>query len=270
MTTALEQLMPAEGEHLTSGWEPDVAADDSIVRNYLLTLTDRLESTADATDGRFVRRDDAVFCDLRSPYVFDNIAVLSGPWSAAAHVEVVADGAAFFGPGRAFTCLTLVPSVDLRPRGFELLGHPPLMWRPAGGGGPALPGGLDIRRVQAAEQLEDFERTLIAGYPLPEGGSIVDPRLLGRGLCAFVGYVDGRPVATAGSHTAFGLTEVEWVSTLPDFRGRGYGAALTWHATCAEAGTPAVLLATDDGYPVYRRLGYVPVLRLSMWLHPGS
>mgnify|MGYP001814534675 CR=1 FL=1 len=63
-----------------------------------------------------------------------------------------------------------------------------------------------------------------------------------------------------------GLTEVEWVSTRASHRGRGIGAALTWVATTAAPAHAAVLVATDDGRPVYERLGYVALMRLSMWL----
>ncbi len=104
-------------------------------------------------------------------------------------------------------------------------------------------------------------------YPLPAGSAVVDPRMLGAGLRAWVGYLDGRPVATAGSHTAHGLTEIEWVGTRPTARGRGVGANLTWTASSADPDADAVLLATDDGQPVYRRLGFVPLLRLTMWMH---
>lgn len=270
MTDATNHLLPESGEPLTAGWEPDVAADDSIVRNYLLTLSDRLITMARLTEGRVDRGDDALLADLGSSYVFDNIAIGLGPWSDASYRGIVRRAEAFFGPGRAFTVMALSSSVDLGPLGLRLVGHPPLMWRPPGGTGPVAPPGLDIRPVRTATELADFEQTLVAAYPLPSGGSITDQRLLDGGLSAWVGYVDGMPVATAGSHTAHGLTEVEWVSTLPTHRGRGLGALLTWAATTVEPDLPAALLATDDGRPVYRRLGYVPVIRLTMWLRPGE
>lgn len=47
--------------------------------------------------------------------------------------------------------------------------------------------------------------------------------------------------------------------------GRGIGAALTWAATLAEPEQPAVLIASDDGQPVYERMGYLRIQRLTMW-----
>jgi hypothetical protein len=58
---------------------------------------------------------------------------------------------------------------------------------------------------------------------------------------------------------------VEWVSTKSAHRGRGFGAALIWQATNVDPSAPAALLATNDGRPVYERLGYLPLLRFTMW-----
>jgi ribosomal protein S18 acetylase RimI-like enzyme len=61
---------------------------------------------------------------------------------------------------------------------------------------------------------------------------------------------------------------VQTVATLPEFRGRGYGEALTWTATTAEPEQPAVLLSSDLGRPVYERMGYIALLRFSYWRMP--
>jgi hypothetical protein len=51
-------------------------------------------------------------------------------------------------------------------------------------------------------------------------------------------------------------------------RGKGYGAALTWVATLADPTLPGVLIASDPGQPVYERMGYVRLTRVSMWFRP--
>jgi len=54
---------------------------------------------------------------------------------------------------------------------------------------------------------------------------------------------------------------VEFVATVPEARGRGYGEAVTWSATMAEPDLPAMLIATDMGRPVYERMGYAALAR---------
>jgi predicted GNAT family acetyltransferase len=118
-----------------------------------------------------------------------------------------------------------------------------------------------------------FERTLVDGYPLPEmqpheWGGFYDERVLGGPTRFWVGFVDGHPVATAAAHVASGVNNVEMVATLEGFRGRGYGAAVTWAATTADPSLPAILIASDPGRPVYERLGYTALTRWTMWLRP--
>jgi GNAT superfamily N-acetyltransferase len=260
------QIIPAVGEELATGWEVSISPTDTILRNYVATLEDRLQMLASCGTGRVERTDLAFYVDLDSAYVFDNIVVPNGFLDDDDLERVVDHAERFFPPGRAWTLQALSPAIDLAPRGLTLLGHPPLMYRPAGGAAPRLPDRLEVRPVRTSDDLAEFEATLTKGYPLPTGSAVLGENVLDHGFRGWIGRIDGEPVATAGSHTACGLTEVEWVSTLADFRGKGYGAAVTWAATAAEPDVPAVLVATDDARPVYERLGYVPLLRLAMWL----
>lgn len=74
-------------------------------------------------------------------------------------------------------------------------------------------------------------------------------------------------MAAALSHA--GLTLVEYVAVLPQGRGQGAGAAVTWAATLSEPEQPAVLIASDDGRPVYERMGYRAIERWTAWLRPA-
>ncbi len=264
MNTA--SLLPAAGEMLATGWEPDAPAHDTLVRNYLATLVDRLAMLARNGAGRSEIDDDVFLVDLDSAYVFDNTVVVRRPLGDEAIRRVIERAGRFFPTDRSWTLFSSTPVGDLRGAGLELVGHPPLMYRPAGGRASTPPPGLEIRRVRTGTDLADFERTIVTAYPLPEGSAVVAPGVLETGFRAWVGYVDGSPVATAGSHTAHGLTEVEWVSTLAGQRGRGIGSAMAWQATNADPDVDAVLVATDEGRPVYASLGYVAVTRFTMWL----
>ena len=93
---------------------------------------------------------------------------------------------------------------------------------------------------------------------LPGAGVAGAARAARRPDPILVGHVDGEPAATALSHTAHGLV-------------RGGGghpgpvAAATWAATLAQPELPAVLTASDGGIGVYRRMGYLPMVRWTMW-----
>jgi len=121
--------------------------------------------------------------------------------------------------------------------------------------------------VTTPTDLSVFRRVLVEGCPLEadEAAAITDPRLLGGDLHLFLGYAGNAPVATAGAAIHHGLVEVDWVATLPHARRRGYGAALTWRAVQVAPDLPGVLIASDPGQPVYERMGFMRLLRATVW-----
>ncbi|MFI0815527.1 GNAT family N-acetyltransferase [Streptomyces sp. NPDC021098] len=101
---------------------------------------------------------------------------------------------------------------------------------------------------------------------LPEGevARAVDDRLSHHG--ALLWEVDGEPVATAAvSRTIADTVRVSLVYTPPEWRGHGYGGAVTAAVSRAAraAGAERVLLFTDLANPtsnaLYQRIGYRPV-----------
>ncbi|MEU5717369.1 GNAT family N-acetyltransferase [Streptomyces sp. NPDC020403] len=118
------------------------------------------------------------------------------------------------------------------------------------------------------------DRTLLVGWLVAFGGEtgqsgdragrIVDDRLAHGGLTLWED--GGVPVSMAGvSPQLAGTVRVATVYTPPEFRGRGYAAAVTAEVSRAAraAGAGEVLLFTDLANPtsngVYRRIGYEPV-----------
>src|SRR4029079_14403256 len=146
--------------------------------------------------------------------------------------------------------------------------HPPLMVRPPGAVTVAGPDGLTIEPVRTAAQLAEFSEVIAGGYPgLGSGGAVAHQAVVDSGvLHLFIGYLDGKPVATAGSAVNHGVVEVDWVCTLPQHRGRRIGAALTSAAPAVDPTLPAVLIASDEGRPVYERLGYLSMQRTTLWI----
>jgi GNAT superfamily N-acetyltransferase len=258
-------------EHLTTGWEPDVPASDSLLRAFVLTLSDRGDDLAHAVGGPTRRTEAAAFADGLSPVPFDNAVILQAPMTAAGARGVVREALDFYPPDRSFVVLSAWPVPEAGDLGITLMGHPPFMFRPAGPPPDLRDTGLDIREVVDAEGLAVFFRTITEAYPLPaESGTLEDPAVLDTDVRLWVGYEGERPVGTAGVYVAHGTNDVEWISVYDNCRGKGYGAALTWAATLADPDLPAVLIASDPGQPVYERMGYVRLTRLSLWYRPPA
>jgi GNAT superfamily N-acetyltransferase len=97
-------------------------------------------------------------------------------------------------------------------------------------------------------------------------GRMLAPALLDGGTRVVVAWDGDQPLATATAYAAHGVTLVENVAVLPEARGKGAGAAVTWAATMSDQSQPAVLIASDDGQPVYQRLGYLRLERWTVWL----
>jgi GNAT superfamily N-acetyltransferase len=257
-------------EALTTGWEPDLPPYDSLLRQFVYGYADPTADMARTLGGRVDRDADASLADLGSPFLFDNAVVLLRPPDRDGLAAVLDHAAAFYPPERAWVLLSVFPIPDpgAARRGLTLIGHPPLMLRPPGGTPPAVPPAeLRILPVTTPIDLSVFRRVLVDGYPLDDGqaGAIADPRLLGGALHLFIGYAAGAPVAVSGAAINHGVVEVDWVTTVPAARGRGYGTALTWRAMQVAPTLPAMLTASDPGQPVYEAMGFLRLLRATMW-----
>jgi GNAT superfamily N-acetyltransferase len=256
---------------LSTGWERDVPVTDTIARRFLFAYADRVSEMARRTGGRTAERDGARMADLGSPFGYDNAVVLTAPPRAEELPALLAAAGAFFPPERWWVLLSLFATPDLGPYGLSPVGHPPVMLRPPAPAPPPHPG-LDVRAVTDEATLADFGRTLVTGYGIQDIGvpAIADLSLVGSLLHLYVGYADGEPVATAGSAVHHGVVEIDWVAVLPEVRGRGYGGAVTSAAVAVAPELPSLLIASDDGQPVYRRLGFWDLFRATMWEHPPS
>ena len=86
----------------------------------------------------------------------------------------------------------------------------------------------------------------------------------------FVGTAGGTPVAIIAMVATRDSLGVYSLSTLPEWRRRGYGEALLRAAVAAEQARTGiqrvVLQSTDAGYSLYRRLGFREVAKFSVYL----
>jgi ribosomal protein S18 acetylase RimI-like enzyme len=231
------------------------------------------EYPAQAPGQRRMRWEDVWAADAGSACAYLNSATLQRPITDQQTADLVQRLEAFYagGTGGPWLLWSAWPTPDLQAHGMSLVGHPPLMVRLSGDS--AVPFSPDLRIVEVGDdaQLRDFERVFVDAYPIPElqpygAQRIFDSRILGAPFHAWVGYVDASPVAVAATYVGEHAVGVYMVATLPQFRGRGYGAALTLRAAQADATLPAELQASDDGQPVYLRLGFQVVAHYALWM----
>jgi len=268
-------LAAGQDEHLLDGWEPDLVGFDTIGRALVDNTIAELAHPAEAMGGRVQITDDVAMADLASPCAFLNGAVLRRPLTYDGPDPVLDQIDAFFAasPGPV-VIYSASPTPDLRDRGWQPVGHPPLMVRAPGGAPPAPPDRFRFARVEDDAALQHFGRILVEGYPIPElqpwrHDTPYDARVLGDDqFHLYLGYEDDQPVSCAAAVVDDHITGVHMVANDPEVRGQGYGEATVWAATLADPTKPAVLIASDLGRPTYQRMGYLTVTRWTIWLRP--
>jgi GNAT superfamily N-acetyltransferase len=128
-----------------------------------------------------------------------------------------------------------------------------------------VPAGFQIEDVRDEAALNDFKRVFVETYEIPEimGQSWVDATLyIGIGKTPwkmFVGYLDGKPVATNMLYNGGGVASVYAVATVPDVRGKGIGGAITLKPLleARDMGYKhAVLFSSEMGVHAYERIGF--------------
>jgi ribosomal protein S18 acetylase RimI-like enzyme len=164
---------------------------------------------------------------------------------------------------------------ELRSRGWQIAEDEPALVLPEIARLPAPPDGLELCLITELEPLRLFQGALAAGFEAPaETGSnwmssldvARDPDM---GL--LMGRVDGQPVATAVLACVDGIATIHGVATIPAFRRRGFGKAVTWAAVQEGARrgcTSAALRALGISYDMYRRMGFVEVCKHRTYAPP--
>jgi len=266
-----ESILPDEGEHLTNGWEPDTAPDDTLKRRAVLVHASWPVAVASALGCPSRRTDRWAGALVGDSGELTNPVVLTQPVPDDDAGNLVAEIAQLIPAATTYFLLNPWLGPDFSDHGLALLGHPPLMVRFPAPRPNRDPDDIHVVEVRDAADLAVAEEVLIAGFPMTGAtpGSVLRPGLLDEATRVWLGYLDGEPVSVAAAHQAAGATLVEYVAALPTARGRGAGAAVTWAATLADPEAPALLVASDDGRPTYERMGFLALERWTAWLRQG-
>jgi GNAT superfamily N-acetyltransferase len=269
----VSSIEPDATAHLPTGWEPEAPTDDTLVRRAVHLHASWPTTVASAIGRPWRWTDDWAGGFLADKGALSNpILLLRPPVDIGRVLDEVAE---LVPPASPYFLLSRWQAPDLTPHGLVLLGHPPLMVRFPAAHDVVVPSGVEIVEVDAPDELAVAERVLVAGYPMPDleplaPGDLLGPSILTPATRVWLARVDGEPAAVAASHAHAGVTLVEYVATLPAARGRGAGSAVTWAATLAEPSHPAMLVASDDGRPVYESMGFVAIERWTAWLRPAA
>ncbi len=139
----------------------------------------------------------------------------------------------------------------------------------------AAPSDLDVSAV-TAETFDDYAAVLAAGFGMPRelAALAFGPSLLEiAGMTAFIGSVHGEPAGTAAVFVSAGVAGIYSVATVPQHRGKGVGAAMTWAAVRAgqaAGATGAILQSSEQGEPVYARMGFATPTRYRQFQPPAG
>lgn len=256
-----------------SGWEGTAPEEDTALRQFILAQCAFQRSSGEALGATILETDAVIAVDSGRAATMLNFAVLKQPLFGA-------DLAAAMGPVQAlyerpgtsgFAALySPLPTADLSPWGWTLAGHPPMQLRPASM--PVLDTrSVQVKRVGSAAERARFEQIIIDGFEFEEMRGCAPGSLLGSSLfederfSAWIGSVEGAPVSAAASMVEAGMVNVVMVATVPGARRKGGALAVTQAAARPELGLPGALFSSDDGRPVYERLGYAPIMRGAFW-----
>lgn len=270
-------LAADEGEYLDPGYDEQTPDGDNQLLDFVRAESALWTSWGEAMQAEIVHDDTgALWVDSGCLSVFGNPVIWARPVSPDAAGSLTDRMRATYAarPGGPFLLYSPFPTPELSAFGLSRVGHPPCMVKMPGVGESVVNDAIDIRRVGDKAGLDDFERTLVEAYPIPEVEPWRPGVMMGEGVLddprwqIYVGYVADEPVGTSAAFVTDHAVDVTLVSTRPQHRGRGFGRAITSAAVQADTSKPAMLLASDDGQPVYRAMGFATISRFTLWVGP--
>lgn len=136
------------------------------------------------------------------------------------------------------------------------------------------PEGMSVRIVEEPAMLRQWLHITRVGFELPEPAEeglfdLFKDLAFALPMQCHLAFLNGQPVGTAQFFLSAGVAGIYNVTCLPEVRGRGIGAAVTYSAlnkARRRGYRISILQASHLGYPVYRRLGFRDYGRLNTYL----
>lgn len=134
------------------------------------------------------------------------------------------------------------------------------------------PAGLSIEVVTNAKQLAEFEEASWEGFE-----TIGAARAVGRfgqhavstlndpGMRYLIARLDGRVVASTIAFASGNMLGLYGISTVPQFRRRGYATALVRAVVCLRPDLPVSVQPDPESVRIYSDTGFVPAGQVAAW-----
>jgi hypothetical protein len=268
-------MSAATTPRLTTGWEPDLPDADSLSLRWLRHWSDQCAAFATAAGGTVVEDERYVLADYGRPASYFNAAVLLTPQPDPRDLHALLDeieSRTARGTGEIYLW-SLWPTADLRPRGWTLDGHPPLLVRPptATAPLPTITEDEEPARVRSAAELVEWERVAVEGYPMTDlqpsrAGALAGPALLDdQRFRFFATYRAGRMVAISAQFVSRGVAGFALGVTLPSARRARHWMRHARTRLHTEPDLWQVGVFSDHSRAGAERLGFVPVTRHTLW-----
>jgi ribosomal protein S18 acetylase RimI-like enzyme len=138
------------------------------------------------------------------------------------------------------------------------------------------PAGLTIEEVVDEDSLRLFFDIWHRGYPMPKPLATrfaevsIEIGVESDVIKYYLGYIDDQPVATSWLFLGAGVAGLFAVTVLTEGRGRGLGTEMSLHPLreAHEMGYHiGVLDATQQGYGIYKRIGFEDYGTPKMYIH---
>jgi GNAT superfamily N-acetyltransferase len=144
----------------------------------------------------------------------------------------------------------------------------------------SFPKGVDIVRVRNQQDQAGWLMVMMEGFEEPEPARPDVQMYLANSISEaipvfehFLAYWDGIPCAISSFVRASLGAGIYNVATLPAYRGRGLGRAMTLTVmqSAQKAGySTSMLFATTSGFPVYKRLGFETISTGDLYIWNGN
>jgi GNAT superfamily N-acetyltransferase len=176
-------------------------------------------------------------------------------------------------PGSELVVEDTFGTLPLEHHGFTPMARLPVMVRPAGAEfpGPAPSGAIQVVAAQDQATVDEVERIMVEGLPLPamqpwRAGVLFPPAALAiPGWVMWLARRGGEPAGCCATFEDSASVGLYGMAVQPGARRQGIGRALVAAIVRRYPGAPGCLTATDDGFWLYAGTGYYTVGLAGWW-----